>query len=356
MCPFIMFVGLKDGFYACIYSCGTLKKMNYPRYMFRKVPRILSSFRNFLQMSSVSSAKKPYVYFNAIHELHAGPIHHPESPERVAAILRALQPCIQRKEIVLREFSAAVERRPEGGRRIRHWRLKDGDTYATAFTPSILAISREMIQSAVNDLLSGETRCAFVFCRPPGHHATADTPAGFCHQNNVWAAVELLRAAGSGRNISVYDWDAHHGDGTEALVENDTGSGIRFCSSHAFGEGVYPGTGAAKRTERVFNIPLAVGTDGKTHLAKFHADILPFLTKPVRPDLLILSAGYDGHRADPMELLAFDTETYNEMAKVLHALGIPTLFLLEGGYNPTALAECVVATLEPWVVAAGVCA
>jgi acetoin utilization deacetylase AcuC-like enzyme len=149
--------------------------------------------------------------------------------------------------------------------------------------------------------------------------------------------------------VGILDWDAHHGDGTEVCVEKGGDTNIRFCSIHAFGKGVFPGTGARKRTEQVLNVPVSVNTDAATYLDAFRSLVLPFLAGV---DALIVSAGYDGHEKDPMGLLRLQESTYVEMASDLKEMGCPLLFLLEGGYRPDVLAACVEATLKPWLVLA----
>ena len=284
----------------------------------------------------------PRIYYNSIHHLHACKTMHPEAPLRVETIMKRLQPYFDQKRLELLTFHSKTV--PSDAKCQKSWRLKDGDTYKTAQTDDVLAISRDMISTAVKALMVGETNCAFVLCRPPGHHAAAK-PAGFCHENNAWFATELLHAAGK-TQIGIFDWDAHHGDGTEKLVR-ESDLPVRFVSTHAYGLGVYPGTGAAYSDAKVMNIPLDVGTRGPELLAHFRYTILPFLRDS---DILIISAGYDGHEDDPMELLKFTSETYKTMTEELKALNVPILFLLEGGYNPNALAECVEASLTPWIV------
>jgi acetoin utilization deacetylase AcuC-like enzyme len=118
---------------------------------------------------------------------------------------------------------------------------------------------------------------------------------------------------------------------------------------HAFGPGIFPGTGLYQ-SDTIMNIPLKVGTDSETYVGHFAGSVIPFLAKG-KPDILIISAGYDGHEKDPMGLLQLREQTYTYMSGQLKSLNCPVLFLLEGGYNPVVLASCVVATLEPWLSA-----
>ncbi len=287
----------------------------------------------------------PFLYYNKSHVFHTPTGHHPECPERVEAIVRQIAPHVESGRVNLKTFHFDISEYAEHP--VPSWTLADGDTYETPHTKDILRVSEHMIQEAVKDLSTNRTQMSFVLCRPPGHHA-ADGPNGFCHQNNAWTAVKLLRARGF-RKISIYDWDAHHGDGTQKLVESNNYNGVRFASSHAFGPGVYPHSGAKSETHNVLNVPLPVDTRSDDLLNKFDKQILPFLTSSESPDVFIVSAGYDGHVDDPMRLLRFETWVYEIMSDKLKQLDIPVLFLLEGGYNPAALAQCVEATLVPWM-------
>jgi acetoin utilization deacetylase AcuC-like enzyme len=210
-----------------------------------------------------------------------------------------------------------------------------------------------MLASAVHDISKG-ARCTYVLARPPGHHASEGIESGFCFENNVWTAVESLLALGK-RRISIYDWDVHHGDGTErcfrAALDRDAAKydDIRFVSSHAYGRGIYPGTGAASADKHIINLPFKKGTGAGEFLAAFSKTTLPFMSSCGSCDVLIVSAGYDGHREDPMELMKLETTTYSIMSRYFMDLGVPVLFILEGGYNPKVLGECVRETLLQWL-------
>lgn len=277
-----------------------------------------------------------HIYYSAAHKAHAWKDVHPENPLRVENIIEALKPAFQRRLALLHLFRSSAVREEDG----RAWFLDEmGDTYATNGTADVLLVTKEMITTAVKDGFG----CSFVLCRPPGHHAFVE-PSGFCHENNAWfAASEFLKKGF--KDICIFDMDAHHGDGTEACVRHGDG-GVRFVSTHAYGKGVYPGTGAASRDDFVLNLPLAKRTGPSAFMRVLRNDVLPFIGKP---DVLIVSAGYDTHIADPMKLMNLKTETYGEIGLALQSIGCPILFLLEGGYNTSVLGECVVETLMPWL-------
>jgi acetoin utilization deacetylase AcuC-like enzyme len=293
----------------------------------------------------------PRVYYNERHELHASSDMHPECPERITAIVEALEPLAEANSIDMKLFGDPIVRTDRIGN--FSWTLDSGDTYATPFTGQILELTRQMIDRAVTDIAGG-LRCGFVLSRPPGHHAGTDGPTGFCHENNAWYAVDGLLTAGKSR-IAVYDWDVHHGDGTEALLrsalrgdEKEKYANVRFVSTHAYGPGIYPGTGAASKDDHVMNVPFDRGAGSNRYKTKFRERVLPYL-KEWCPEVLIVSAGYDAHADDPMEYMKLDTRTYENLASELRELGCPILFLLEGGYNPEALAASVVSTLQPFL-------
>jgi len=285
---------------------------------------------------------KPLLWFDSEQSVHKGSVDHPESPQRVLAIQALLNPAL----FTIRQLTEPISRIEEPASS-HSWLLEGGDTYCTVYTPILLARGKQMIKEAVRELALGSTFCAFVCIRPPGHHANFEgLSSGFCYQNNVWIAVKELLATGF-HSIGIFDWDAHHGDGTEDCVRSAKDPNIRFASMHAFGPGIFPGTGSVS-TDRILNIPLALGTNSDTYLKHFRTQVVPFLAAG-KPDILIISAGYDGHEEDPMNLLQLREQTYAHMSHTLQIFDCPVLFLLEGGYNPAVLASCVEATLKPWL-------
>ncbi len=287
------------------------------------------------------------VWVDPAHIHHYGGAVHPEHPARVERIVaevgRLLHPKIDFRvttEPLDPALVAACNKK-------KAWSLLgDGDTYQTAATEALLERGCVMLDEAVDELAAGSHCSAFVLIRPPGHHAGPDgLHAGFCHQNNVWHAALRFCAAGF-TNVTIFDWDVHHGDGTEALWRASTDP-IRFCSMHAFGPGIYPGTGHAYESEGLLNVPVREGTGSRTYYQLFREKVLPFLETA---DVLLISAGYDGHKEDPMGYLRLDEDTYRAMSRDLKEVGCPVLFVLEGGYNTDALARSVVETIRPWLV------
>ncbi|MCR6497021.1 histone deacetylase family protein [Thermomonas sp. S9] len=202
--------------------------------------------------------------------------------------------------------------------------------------------------AAVDAVLSGQARRAFCAVRPPGHHATASAAMGFCLLNNVAVAARHALDAHGLERVAIADFDVHHGNGTQAIFADDTR--VRFASSHQWP--LYPDSGARSETGcgNVFNAPLPEGTDGAAFLAAWEDELLPFLDA-FRPQLVLVSAGFDGHRRDPLAGLQLEAEDYAHLTARLVALADRhcdgrLVSMLEGGYELQALAESCVAHVD----------
>jgi len=220
----------------------------------------------------------------------------------------------------------------------------DGDT---PVSPQSYAVARLAVNAWLDgvDHLLNEQESAFVLARPPGHHAMGHTGMGFCLLNNVAIAAHYALTKPGIERVAIVDWDVHHGNGTEALVENNPQ--IFYCSLHQFP--CYPGTGEAGdrgKHNNVLNIPLRPGGDGLVYQQAFESQVLPFL-KQVKPDLLLVSAGYDGNQADPLAYMNLTPKDYGTMSHYLLEISPHFLLGLEGGYHLPSLAQSVVETLKP---------
>lgn len=210
--------------------------------------------------------------------------------------------------------------------------------------------SAEVALLAVNAWLDGVDRVlqtgkpAFVLARPPGHHALAQRGMGFCiFSNAAIAAFYALQQPGIDR-VAILDWDVHHGNGTQAIVESSPQ--IAYCSLHEYPH--YPGTGAAQERgsfENVLNFPMAAGSTLRDYQPHFENQIMPFLQQ-FHPDLLIVSAGYDAAKADPLAHIALQPSDYGVFTNYCLQLTCKILFGLEGGYDYQALSESVVSTID----------
>ncbi|NEO46041.1 MAG: histone deacetylase, partial [Moorea sp. SIO4A3] len=185
---------------------------------------------------------------------------------------------------------------------------------------------------------------AFVLARPPGHHAERQRGMGFClFSNAAIAAYYALEQSGVER-VAILDWDVHHGNGTQDVVERD--ARIAYISLHQ--SPCYPGTGQASEQgfhNNVLNLPMAPGSTLADYQPMFEQKVMPCLTK-FQPDLLIVSAGYDANAADPLANIALQPEDYGLFTNYCLQLTRRIVFGLEGGYELTALAQSVVATIE----------
>ncbi|MCG9893418.1 MAG: histone deacetylase [Thermosynechococcaceae cyanobacterium MS004] len=209
--------------------------------------------------------------------------------------------------------------------------------------------SHEVARLAVNawldgvDAVLGKHQPAFVLARPPGHHALPHQGMGFCvFANAAIAALYALTQPGIKR-VAILDWDVHHGNGTQAIVQDSPQ--ICYCSLHQ--SPAYPGTGAAAETGRynnVLNIPMRPGSTIAEYAPQFEQKVVPFL-QAFRPDLLIVSAGYDANQRDPLANMRLQPSDYGRF--MAHCLEVtPKVLLgLEGGYDFDSLAESVEATL-----------
>ena len=200
-------------------------------------------------------------------------------------------------------------------------------------------------------LLGGEAGCGFSLARPPGHHAETARAMGFCLFNNVAvAARHALEALGAER-VLVLDWDVHHGNGTNAIFHSSRE--VLFASIHQWP--FYPGTGplddagSGEGEGFSINLPVPAGTGGETFLGLVEHVVAP-AAREYRPDLILLSAGFDAHRDDPVGGCTLDTASYGDLARQARGLagelGVPVGALLEGGYDLDALAASVAAALE----------
>ena len=305
---------------------------------------------------------------------HLTGARHPERPDRISAIRKAIALMPQPHRVNWEQPTAIHLRSPlpwiEQVHTIPYVRSVQqicaaGGGYLDGDTP-VSRQSYEVALLAVNAWVDGIDRArkglpCFVAARPPGHHALADRGMGFCLFNNAAIAAtyalaqaalvqdalaqgnEDLRSARKYR-VAILDWDVHHGNGTQAIVENHPQ--IAYCSLHEMPN--YPGTGRANETGRfdnVLNVPMAAGSDGADYDRAFESKVMPFL-QWFAPDLVIVSAGYDAAAADPLSRINLLPEDYGWMTRSVLSLTRCVVFGLEGGYDLEALGQCVVATLE----------
>jgi acetoin utilization deacetylase AcuC-like enzyme len=299
----------------------------------------------------------PIIYSDQFLQHKTGQFH-PERPERLSAIVEALKNApwagnldwqlptpVEKRDVMpaLQQVHstdyiqrvAAISKR--GGGHL------DPDTpiSAESYEVALLAVSAWL--DAVDQVLQ-TNEPAFVLARPPGHHALSTKGMGFCLFSNAAIATHYALEQAGVQRVAILDWDVHHGNGTQAIVENHPK--IAYCSLHQ--SPCYPGTGYANEHgghNNVLNIPMTPGSIGAEYRLAFENRIIPFLSH-FQPDLLIVSAGYDANASDPlagMELLPEDFGTFTDYCLKLTRR---IVFGLEGGYDLPALAKSVVATIE----------
>jgi acetoin utilization deacetylase AcuC-like enzyme len=228
-----------------------------------------------------------------------------------------------------------------GGRQIEQ------DTVVSARSMEAARMAAGAACDAVRRVVAGEQRNALCLVRPPGHHAMHDYPMGFCLFNQVAIAARVaIRELGLQR-VMIVDWDVHHGNGTQATFWEDPS--VAFLSVHRYP--FYPGTGAADETGAgpgqglTVNLPIRFGTPPREQIERFRS-AAEALADKFRPQLLLVSAGFDSHRLDPIGSLLLQSEDFTTLTGIVRQIANThadsrLVSLLEGGYHPEALAESV---------------
>ena len=293
-------------------------------------------------------------------EHDTGP-HHPERPDRLRAILAALEdpafaglarasaPLATLEEMARVHPAAYIETilgvHPEAGELVHI----DGDTVMSRGSAEAVQRAAGAAVMCVDAVMQGKAQTAFAAVRPPGHHATPTFPGGFCLINNAAVAARHAQARYGLERVAILDFDVHHGQGTQAVAEIDPS--LFYASTHQYP--LYPGTGSAREhgiNGNVVNVPLPGGAGGPQFRAAWEQRILPALDG-FAPQLLVLSAGFDAHVDDPLAGLEVETadfmwltEAFRDTARQ-HAGG-RIVSVLEGGYDLGALADAVSSHLQ----------
>jgi acetoin utilization deacetylase AcuC-like enzyme len=283
---------------------------------------------------------------------------HPESADRLRAIYAHLQSTRladrfdqgQIRTATLGEISRVHE--PDYIRQVERWAAAGGghveaDTVMSRDSYEVACQAAGSAVDAVEQVVAGKYRRALCLIRPPGHHALQQAPMGFCLFNNVAvAARHAVDRLGLSR-VLIVDWDVHHGNGTQDAFYSD--GQVHFFSSHR--SPFYPGTGAAEETGTgqglgtIFNLPLRFGISRHEFRERFQ-NMLERAAAHSKPELVLISAGFDAHRADPIGSLGLESEDFSDLTRLVVACanqfcGGKIVSLLEGGYDVRALAESV---------------
>ncbi len=295
-------------------------------------------------------------YTHSICREHITPPGHPERADRLRVIVDRLDDepftYLERLEAPLADEETVLYAHPqehldkvkanipeEGMARI------DEDTIISpkSFEAALTAIGGAL--AGVDDVFSGDTGNVFVAGRPPGHHAEKNRAMGFCLFNNAAIAARHAQKKHGAERVAIVDWDVHHGNGTQEIFWDDPS--VLYCSTHQMP--LFPGTGAAHETGagNIFNAPLAAGSGSEVFREAFDKVILPALDR-FSPDLIIISAGFDAHRRDPLAEINLEAEDFDWATGVLmeraDRLSQGRLVsLLEGGYDLQGLSVSVAA-------------
>ena len=288
---------------------------------------------------------------------HRTPAGHPEQVARLEVIDDALSasafdaldrrdaPLCTDADILLchprSHLDAILSAEPETGSR-----ALDADTHMSAGSMQAARRAVGGCVAAVDAVLSGEVSNAFVACRPPGHHAEQTTPMGFCLFGNAAIAARHAMDRHGLTRVAIVDFDVHHGNGTQALLWDEPRA--LFFSSHQ--NPLWPGTGMSEETgghNNIHNLPLPPHSDGRLMRATYEAQVWPVLER-FQPQLIVISAGFDAHMADPLAQLNWATDDFAWLTHKLCDLAARhcegrVVSTLEGGYDLTALAASVAA-------------
>jgi acetoin utilization deacetylase AcuC-like enzyme len=284
--------------------------------------------------------------------------YHPERPDRLRVILKALDgeafaglarieaPQATTEQLTrvhpAKLVSALLNVKPPPGELVN----VDADTVISAGTAEAILRAAGAVVAGVEAVFEGRAESAFAAVRPPGHHASATLPAGFCLFNNVVVGARHAQTRYGIGKVAIVDFDVHHGNGTQAIAETDPT--LFYASTHQYP--FYPGTGSARERGvdgNVVNVPLGAGSGSEEFRTAWADRILPALDR-FAPELLIVSAGFDAHRRDPLAQINLEEEDYAWLTRELLAVADRhckgrVVSALEGGYDLEALAASAAA-------------
>jgi acetoin utilization deacetylase AcuC-like enzyme len=286
---------------------------------------------------------------------HQTPQWHPETPQRLTAILQGLKDSGLWQELkhprvreATEEELLAVHSPGHLGHMAQARGYVDADTYVSQGSWQAALLAAGAVCRALELIKEGSLQRAFCAVRPPGHHAERERAMGFCLLNNVAVGARAAQALGY-QKVFIIDFDVHHGNGTQHIFEEDPT--VFYFSTHQWPH--YPGTGASEERGRgpgegyTYNVPLQAGSGDREYL-QVYGEALPRLMEEFRPQAVLVSAGYDLRVEDPLAAMRVTEAGLKGIVQsILAASGkLPVVFALEGGYDLQALSSSVLSTVE----------
>jgi len=305
--------------------------------------------------------KRLGIVYHPDYLLHVPPFEHPESPERLSAIMDHLE----ERKLLGKLVQITPDYADEADVLVIHDRkylnhlemacrrgdmtLDSGDTYLSRHSYNVALLSAGGAIAGVKAVAEGSADRAFCAIRPPGHHASRDVGMGFCLINNIAVAAKYLQARFDVGKVLIVDWDVHHGNGTQNVFLEDPS--VFFFSIHEHPTFIYPGTGRrweigkGKGEGTTLNAPMAPGSGDEEYRMIFEQLLIPAAER-FRPEFILVSAGFDAHAEDPLADIRLSYEGYRYMTRAVIGMaerfcGGRLVSVLEGGYEISSLTNCV---------------